>query len=118
MTEINNNTYKYEYDEEEFDDYKETYNHFPLNGKCMKCYQKFNEDELYYIEFEWRVLPRKQYGVQPYNDIISMYLCQFCHHHCKITNLIGWDKWDAIDGLSTLPKKNKQNENKMFTSKL
>ena len=35
MTEINNNTndntYKYEYDEEEFDDYKETYNHFPLN---------------------------------------------------------------------------------------
>ena len=118
MTETNNMNTFYEYEEEEFDDYKETYNHFPLNGKCMGCLQNFTEDELCYIEFNWRVIPRKQYGVQPYNDILSMYLCQFCHHHCKITTLIGWDKLDAIDGLSVLPKKEKQNESKLFISKL
>ena len=83
------------------------YNYFSTEHGCMNCHQKPGEEHLIYTEFEWDVRPRiKDYarGYERYQDILGLHLCHNCHLNCKVVKTIGWDKWDAIDCLASIPK--------------
>jgi hypothetical protein len=114
-TNTNNNitqVQSYDYEDEE------DYNYFPNDGKCRACYDKLDKDNLIYIEFDWDVIPRlKDIKYERYQDILGLYLCQFCHKNCKEFKTCGWDKWAALDVLECIPKKNKSVVG-MFYSKL
>ena len=109
------NIYKFDYEEETdfFDPRQETFYHFALNDKCNCCRKSFTENCLHYIEFNWLVRPRKTPFIHPYDATLSMYLCGECFDFYTFNpiKLIGWDKWDALDGIqvpslkiSKLPK--------------
>ena len=103
MSTLNQNTYKEEEEEDE-----DEYNYFSTHHGCMRCHQKLSTEDLIYTEFEWDLRPRpKDYalGHPRCQDTLGLYLCHHCHLNCKVVKTIGWDKWDAIDVLSTIPKK-------------
>lgn len=109
----NNQSYEDEYESDE-----EDYNYFPNDGKCRNCLDKTGKNNLFYIEFEWDVIPRwKNSTYEQYQDILGLYLCNSCHKNCKEFKTRGWDKWAALDVLECIPKKNKS-VIELFYSKL
>ncbi len=70
--------------------------------ECFGCKSKQN---IAVREFRWHYRPREKYRLPPRNEVnewkvLKVNLCDTCYVNTQeVDYLIGWDWWDAIDGL-------------------
>ena len=68
---------------------------------CVLC----NQVRITLRTYNWSERPRakdrERHGWTDSEQTVSVYLCDACHDYNREKHLVGWDWWDAIDGLET-----------------
>ena len=65
--------------------------------KCFVC--RCDNGNVEERSLEWHVRPKNKYNEPDYFDTLLVDLCTDCWEFNMGNCLIGWDWWDAVDGL-------------------
>ncbi len=74
--------------------------------ECFNC--KANDTEIYNYEIPWHYRPKYKYrirnGETDKMTTLEVNLCENCGYYATYSSdsLLGWDWWDAIDGLDMI----------------
>lgn len=64
--------------------------------ECYNCNLTFNVSER---RLEYTCRPKLKYKMPEYKSNFTLPLCDMCYQINSNISLIGYDKWDAMDGL-------------------
>ena len=68
--------------------------------RCFICHG-YGDGNVQERTLTWHVRPKKKYNIPDYDDVVMVCLCESCWECNKDNSLVGWDWWDAVDGLIT-----------------
>ena len=86
--------------------YPEKYQPCPSQPQCFECGVTEEGYQIKERSIQWIVRPRAKNGGGSYLDVFRVDLCDFCFSLLPPdAYTIGWDWWDAADGLCEIREK-------------